>query len=69
MGDLDTLVVGDDYQLAVTCDLDGVLFYETTLAGAKLPGEFWSEPWAYSAKLVAAQPPQATANYASDTKF
>lgn len=41
VGALSTLTVGEDYQLTLSCDLDGVLFYETTLAGHKIPGEMW----------------------------
>ena len=40
VGNLDTLKVGVGYSVDMTCDLDGVLYFETTLGGVKIPGEF-----------------------------
>ena len=40
VGQLQTLSAGDDYSVDVVCDLGGVLYFETMLAGIPIPGNF-----------------------------
>ena len=41
VGQLDTLDVGEDYSVDIVCDLDGRLYFATTLGGIPIPGEFY----------------------------
>lgn len=69
ISNLSQLSAGEDYLLTIHCDLDGVLFFETNLAGQPIPGEMWVSLGLYTAKLVADNAPATISNYTSPTQF
>jgi hypothetical protein len=63
------LTVGQHYLLTVTCDLDGVLFFEAELGGQKLIDNSWVSLGLYTAKLIAPNAPLALGDFTADTIF
>ncbi len=71
MAALKSAEVGNEKEISVdvNCDLDGVLFFESTIAGQPIPGSFWLALGLNATQLVATNPPVATAGFAQNTKF